>query len=733
MNLPPIVTELPDFSFVLSDFCQKLARDLGIKTSQIENAVRLLNEGNTIPFIARYRKEATQGMDETQLRATEDGLARETELCDRKRTILRSIFEQGLLTIELSKAIAQCTDRKTLEDLYLPFRPKKRTRATIAREKGLQPLAELLLSQQKLSQPVTAILQKYISAEKEVPDAEAALKGACDIVAEVWSEDPGARQWMLEQAEHSELRCSVRRGKAEEGAKFENYFDSSERISKLPSHRFLAIRRGIEEGILKADLAMDEGSVVNRLKARFLKNPSFEFRRQLEATVEDCYERLLHPATESAMMQKLREKADADAIEVFARNLRELLLAAPAGPRVTIGMDPGFRTGCKVAVVDETGKFLKSATIFPTPPRSDVAEASRVLLELIHDYHPTLIAIGNGTASRETDQFVTSLIREHKLSVTRVMVSEAGASVYSASEVAVAEYPDLDVTVRGAISIAHRLQDPLSELVKIDARSIGVGQYQHDVDQSLLKKTLDREVESCVNSVGVDLNTASPSLLAYVAGIGETLARRIVEFRDGNGRFETREQLLKVPRLGQKAFQQAAGFLRIRSGRQPLDNSAVHPEQYKLVGQMAKRLNVAVDQLIGNESLIRTLNVADFVQEAAGEFTVRDVLSELARPGRDPRSEFRVVSFSDAVHEIADLRTGMKLQGVVTNVTRFGAFVDIGVHQDGLIHISQLADRFVQDPADEVSVGDIVTVTVVEVDAARKRISLSRRTQVEKS
>ncbi len=386
-----------------------------------------------------------------------------------------------------------------------------------------------------------------------------------------------------------------------------------------------------------------------------------------------------------------------------------------------------------MAVVDETGKFLKSATIYPTPPKSDVAEASRVLLELIHDYRPALIAVGNGTASRETDDFVTRLVRDHKLPVTKVMVSEAGASVYSASEVAVAEYPELDVTVRGAISIAHRLQDPLAELVKIDPRSIGVGQYQHDVDQAQLKRALDREVESCVNSVGVDLNTASPSLLSYVAGIGETLARRIVDFRNSHGRFETREQLLKVPRLGQKAFQQAAGFLRIRDGRQPLDNSAVHPEQYRLVEKMAGQLKVPVEKMIGNEAVVKSLKPADFIGDGAGEFTVRDVLEELARPGRDPRREFRVVSFSDAVHEVADLQPGMKLQGVVTNVTRFGAFVDIGVHQDGLIHISQLADRFVQDPSDEVSVGDIVTVTVLEVDVARKRISLTRRSQETRS
>ena len=730
MTTVPDLNSTDDQLFDLTAFCQHLARELNLQSSQIQDTIALLDEGNTIPFIARYRKEVTRGLDETQLRAIEDAIAKGRELADRKSTILKTIQEQGLLTETLRKQIVECSDRKILEDLYLPFKPKKRTRATIARERGLQPLADILLNQAKLSKSKSELLRSFIDAAKDVPDEATALQGACDIVAEAWSEDAGVRKSLVEQAERSELTCNVKRGKAEEGSKFEMYFDCREKIARMPSHRFLAMQRGVDEGVLRVNLAMDNDEATHKLKAKFIRNPSFEFCDVLQKTVDDCYQRLLLPATESAVMQKLKEKADADAIEVFARNLRELLLAAPAGPQVTIGLDPGFRTGCKVAVVDETGKFLTSTAIYPTPPRSDVDGASRALLKLIKDYKVTLIAIGNGTASRETDRFVTDLTRQNDLQITRVMVNESGASIYSASEAAIEEYPDLDVTIRGAISIAHPLQDPLAELVKIDPQSIGVGQYQHDVNQSELKKALDRQVESCVNSVGVDVNTASPSLLAYVAGIGSTLARRIVEYRDQNGRFDSRQQLLKVPRLGQKAFTQAAGFLRIRDGKQPLDNSAVHPEQYPLVEKMAARLQVGVASLVGNESLAQRLSVTEFVTKEAGEFTVRDVLEELARPGRDPRSEFRAVTFSEAAHDISDLVPGMKLEGVVTNVTRFGAFVDIGVHQDGLIHISQLADRFIHDPSEEVAVGDIVKVTVMEVDVARKRISLSRKSTV---
>ena len=717
------------FTFSVDDFCRQVATELKVSIDQIEGAVRLLEDGNTIPFIARYRKEATRGLDERQLRAIEDMLARARELAARKNTILKTIAEQGQLTPALRTQIEQCTDSRVLEDLYLPYRPKKRTRAAMARERGLQPLADLLLSQQRLGGTRKDAIKSFINPEKDVADEDAAIRGACDIVAETWAETPANRQWIVEQVQRGELVSTVKKGKAEEGSKFENYFDCHERVSKMPAHRFLAMQRGEAEGILRVSLSMDDETQQRHLKSKLITNPNFEFRTELEETVADCYKRLLRPAGESVLMQQLKEKADAEAVQVFAKNMRDLLMASPAGPQVTIGIDPGFRTGCKVAVVDETGQFLTSETIYPTPPREEKEKAGATLLRLIRDYKATLISIGNGTASRETDRFVSDLIRQHGLKTTRVVVNEAGASVYSASETAIEEYPDLDVTVRGAVSIAHRLQDPLSELVKIDPQSIGVGQYQHDVDQTMLKKALDREVESCVNSVGVDANTASPSLLSYVAGIGAVLAKRIVAFRNEHGAFKSRSELLKVPRFGQKAFEQAAGFLRIRDGVQPLDNSAVHPEQYPLVKKMAANLKTDVKTLIGNETLVTSLNIADLISADAGEFTVRDVLQELARPGRDPRSEFKVATFSESIHEISDLHVGMILEGVITNVTKFGAFVDIGVHQDGLIHISQLADRFVRDPSEVVAVGDIVKVTVMEIDPDRRRIALSRKSQ----
>ncbi|MFO0975862.1 MAG: Tex family protein [Planctomycetaceae bacterium] len=719
--------ELSEIVFEISSFAKQTATVLQVSGNQVEGAVRLLEEGNTIPFIARYRKEATKGLDERQLRAIEDALAKAKELAARKNTVLKTIAEQGQLTVALRQQIEQCSDARVLEDIYLPYRPKKRTRAAMARERGLQPLADVLLAQKPLAQPRAALLKSFVNPAKEVPDEAAALKGACDILAEVWADDVANRKLVLEKAQQGELVSSVRKGKQEEGAKFENYFDCREKISRMPTHRFLAMQRGEAEGILKIGLSLDEESAQRELSRRVIASPNFEFRRELEDTVVDCFDRLLKPAAESSLLQQLKERADQEAVEVFAKNLHDLLMAAPAGPQVTVGIDPGFRTGCKVAVVDCTGRFITNETIYPTPPREDLQHAESVLLRLIREHNATLVAIGNGTASRETERFVTDVIKRNQLKITKVTVNEAGASVYSASETAIEEYPDLDVTVRGAISIAHRLQDPLAELVKIDPRSIGVGQYQHDVDQTLLKKTLDREVESCVNAVGVDLNTASASLLSYVAGIGAVLAKRIVAWRDENGAFLARKDLLKVPRLGQKAFQQAAGFLRIRSGKEPLDNSAVHPEQYPLVQRMASQLKLDVRQLVGNERAVGQLKAAEFVNNEAGEFTVQDVLRELARPGRDPRSEFKTARFAEAVSEIEHLKPGMVLEGVVTNVTKFGAFVDVGVHQDGLIHISQLADHFVRDPSEEVSVGDIVKVTVTEVDVARRRIGLTRR------
>jgi uncharacterized protein len=597
----------------------------------------------------------------------------------------------------------------------------------MARERGLQPLADLLLAQQPLQQKPLEVLARFKNPALDVPDEHSALQGACDIVAETWAENPQNRRMTCELAARGELTASVRKGREEEGARFSNYFSFRERIASMPSHRFLALQRGESEGILKLHLELDDELGCRRLAENVLKNPRFEFHSELRSTVTDCFQRLLRPAAESSVLQQHREKADAEAVDVFARNLRDLLMAAPAGQHVTIGIDPGFRTGCKLAVVDSTGQFLASETIFPTPPREDLQHAENVLLKLIRQHNVRLIAIGNGTASRETDRFVADVLKRHNLSITQVSVSEAGASVYSASETAIAEYPDLDVTVRGAVSIAHRLQDPLAELVKIDPRSIGVGQYQHDVDQTLLRKALDREVESCVNAVGVDLNTASAPLLTHVAGIGTVLAGKIVAWRNENGPFASRRDLLKVPRLGQKAFQQAAGFLRIRGGTEPLDGSAVHPEQYPLVQKMARRLQLDPAKLIGSQQLIAQLSPAEFISSDAGEFTVRDVLAELARPGRDPRSEFRTARFADGISEIEHLQPGMELEGIITNVTKFGAFVDIGVHQDGLIHISQLADHFIKDPAEVVSAGQIVHVTVLEIDTARRRIALRKR------
>lgn len=708
--------------------CQAIASELSVKVTQVQAAVELLDAGNTIPFIARYRKEVTQGLDELQLRAIEDAIEKARELAARKTTVLKTIEEQGQLTKELRKKILECLDMQTLETIYLPYKPKRRTRATVARERGLQPLADLLLQQKSLGRSKQDILKPFINSKLEVADAEAALQGALDIVAEQWSEDAATRTWMAKEARtQGRVASQVKRGKKEEADKFEMYVDFAEPAAKIPSHRLLAMMRGEAEGVLRIEVQVDKERAVSQLKQQLVPNRNFEFHNDLLNAVEDCFDRLLMPATESTVMQELKEKADEEAIAVFGKNLRELLMAPPAGPKVTIGIDPGFRTGCKVAVVDGTGKFLTNATIFPTPPHSDTDGAAKTLLALIAKYKVELIAIGNGTASRETDAFVGQLIRENKLKITKVMVSESGASIYSASELAAREYPDLDLTVRGAISIAHRLQDPLAELVKSDPKSIGVGQYQHDVNQKLLRKRLDREVESCVNSVGVDLNLASAPLLSHVAGIGPKLAENIVSYRDENGRFETRAQLLKVPKLGQKAYEQAAGFLRIRDGKQPLDNSAVHPESYGVVERMAKHLKADTKSLVGNATLSQKLKPADFVDDRFGLPTVTDIIQELAKPGRDPRSEIRVVQFSDSVHSMEDLKPGMVLEGVITNVTHFGAFVDIGVHQDALIHISQLANTFVKDPSEVVAVGDIVKVKVIEVDIARKRIPVTRK------
>ncbi len=714
--------------FDLDTVLHRIAEAAGCAVAQVRAAVELLDDGNTLPFIARYRKEATHGLDETALRTIEDTLADARTLAQRKGTILKTIDQQGLLTDSLRHAIEQCEDKKELEDLYLPFKPKRRTRATIARERGLGPLADILLEQRPLTCSRAEVVHPFISIENDVPDEQAALRGAGDIVAEIWSEDLATRGWLFKHAaESGRLASRARRGKADPASKFAMYFDYQEPIKRIASHRLLAMKRGETEGVLNISLKLDDEAVLPRLQRQWIVNSDFEFALELRATVDDCYQRLLLPATESAIMQQCKEQADAVAIAVFAKNLRDLLLTPPAGQQVTIGIDPGFRTGCKVAVVDATGKYVAHATIYPTPPKNDRDGAARTLRQLISRHAAKLIAIGNGTASRETDAFVAEMLREDNLNVAKVVVSESGASIYSASESAAREYPDLDVVVRGAISIAHRLQDPLAELVKIDPKSIGVGQYQHDVNQVQLRKCLDREVESCVNSVGVDLNSSSAELLSHVSGIGAKLAERIVAFRDENGQFVNRKQLHKVPKLGRKAFEQAAGFLRIRGGDQPLDASAVHPESYHVIVRMAKRLGVPTQQLVGNAELVSRLDASEFVDSQVGLPTVKDIVDELAKPGRDPRSEFKVAKFADSVNAPEDLVADMVLEGVVTNVTRFGAFVDIGVHQDGLIHISQLANTYVKNPSDVIAVGDVVRVKVLEVDLERKRIALSRK------
>lgn len=714
--------------FDLDRVVREIAQIASVSPAQVKSAIELLEAGNTLPFIARYRKEVTKGLDEIALRVIEDELGKAQELANRKNTILKTIAQQGALTAELRKRIEGCFDKKELEDLYLPYKPKQRTRATVAREKGLEPLAHVLLLQRGLTIKKEALLQHYVSVEKGVPDTAAALQGACDIVAEVWAEKVDTRQWLLKQAkEFGAITSAVKRGKKEEGSKFELYYDHREPLKRLPLHRFLAMMRGEAEEILRVGIALDDEQVIRQLKSTWVTNPRFEFVTELSRTAEDAYSRLLLPATESAVLQGLKEQADEEAVAVFAKNLRELLLAPPAGAKNTLGVDPGFRTGCKLAVVDATGKFLENATIYPTPPTSDIASATKTLSRLVEKFNIELIAIGNGTASRETDVFIQDYIKSSGRAITKVIVNESGASIYSASELAVREYPDLDVTVRGAISIAHRLQDPLAELVKIDPKSIGVGQYQHDVNQTLLKKSLDREVESCVNSVGVDLNTASPALLSYVSGIGPKLAERIVLYRDENGSFKKRSELLNVPKLGQKAFEQSAGFLRIRNGDEPLDNSAVHPESYYVVKKMAQKIGAQTKQLVGNTELVRKLNASEFVDEKVGLPTITDILTELTKPGRDPRSEFKVAKFAEGVNEISDLKEGMVLEGVITNVTKFGAFVDLGVHQDALIHVSQLANKFIKDPSEIVAVGDVVRVKVLEVDIERKRIAVSKK------
>ncbi len=711
----------------VTDFIVLLQEETGLPPQRLAATIALLEEGATVPFIARYRKEATGELDEVQIRLVEERLAYFKELDERRTTILKSIADQGKLTAELEQKILVCRQKAELEDLYLPYKPKRRTKATLAREQGLEPLARKIMTAAGSSLDLSTLAMPFVAPDQGVESAEAALQGAAYILAEEFADTAQARSLVRELTWEQGVFCSAPvRGKETAVSKYEMYYDFREPLKQIPSHRMLAMRRGEKEEVLRLHIEAPEQEILPRL-ARLLLPEQTPCRDWLEAVVADAYQRLIAPSIEVELRLKTKQAADEEAIRVFAENLRHLLLAPPAGGKVVLGVDPGLRTGSKLAVVDATGRFLDHVTIYPHTGGGRVDAARRELLHLLQAYAVEMIAIGNGTAGREMEQFVRHCLKETGQKLPVVMVSEAGASIYSASDIAREEFPDLDLTVRGAISIARRLQDPLAELVKVDAKHIGVGQYQHDVNQPQLKKALDQVVESCVNYVGVDLNTASWALLGFVSGISESLARGIVRFRDEQGAFLRRAQLLKVPRFGPKAYEQAAGFLRIRGGDQPLDNTAVHPERYALVEQMAGDLGVAVPQLIGTPQRLEKIDLKPYISTDVGLPTLQDILQELKKPGRDPREAFVATGFRDDVMEIADLAAGMILNGIVTNVAAFGAFVDIGVHQDGLVHISQLADRFVKDPGDVVKVGQQVQVRVLEVDAQRKRISLSMR------
>ncbi|EGR0262718.1 RNA-binding transcriptional accessory protein [Vibrio cholerae] len=715
--------------------CHQIAQELNVRPEQVIAAVTLIDDGNTVPFIARYRKEVTGGLDDTQLRNLDSRLAYLREMDDRRQTILKSIQEQGKLTPELAQAILSADSKNRLEDLYLPYKPKRRTKGQIAIEAGLEPLADTLWTQPNTDPESEAA--KYINAEKGVADSKAALDGARAIVMERIAEDANLLEKIRQHLNrNAEIVSRVVEGKEQAGEKFKDYFDHREPISKAPSHRALAMLRGRNEGFLTLTLNADpelgesarqsycETLIAEHYGIHLSQATADAWRKQV---ISWAWKIKISMHMETELMSAMKERAEIEAIEVFATNLKDLLMAAPAGPRATLGLDPGLRTGCKVAVVDATGKVLATDTIYPHAPQHQYDRAMQSIALLVKKFNVDLIAIGNGTASRETDAFAADLIKRGNLKVQKIMVSEAGASVYSASELAAKEFPNLDVSLRGAVSIARRLQDPLAELVKIDPKSIGVGQYQHDVSQTLLAKRLDAIVEDCVNAVGVDVNTASAALLTRVAGLSAALAQNIVDYRDENGRFESRSALKKVPRLGPKAFEQCAGFLRIMDGKNPLDASAVHPEAYPVVKTIAEKNSKDLKTLIGNTEFLRTLRAVDYTDENFGVPTVTDIIKELDKPGRDPRPEFKTATFAEGIHEVSDLEVGMVLEGVVSNVANFGAFVDIGVHQDGLVHISALTDRFISDPREVVKTGDIVKVKVMEVDVQRKRIALSMR------
>ncbi len=712
------------------DIAQFLAKELSLKPSQVKSALELFAESASIPFIARYRKERTGEMNEIQLRELSDRFTYLSELEDRKTTIVNAIADLGKLTDELKLKIASCLQKTELEDLYLPYKPKRRTKATIAKDKGLQPLAEFIKSVNKsnVAKSLEEEATKYISVEKSVNTTVEALKGAADILAEEVAEKAALRAYVREYFLKSGVfRAKIKKDYPEGSTKYEMYRDYQINVKNIASHNMLALLRGEAEKIINLDLDFDESVILNYLESREISNKSREIKEFYQVMLKDAFNRLMKPSLTSEVIAERKTYADIESIKTFESNLRELLLSSPAGMKPTIAIDPGFRTGCKVAVIDNTGKFLEYQAIFPHSSASQRQQASQAIEKLINKYSIQLIAIGNGTAGRETDEFIIEVLEKLKSKPVKVMVNESGASIYSASELAIAEFPDLDITVRGAISIGRRLQDPLAELVKIDPKSIGVGQYQHDVDQKLLKQKLDETVESCVNYVGVNLNTASGELLGFVSGINATIAKNIITYRDKHGAFSDRFQLLSVPKLGAKTFEQSAGFLRISGGKNPLDNTAVHPESYAIVNAIASDLNVPLAEISQASKQLQSINLQKYVTATIGEPTLRDIISELEKPGRDPRAEFKYATFAAGVKEIRDLTVGMELEGVVTNVANFGAFVDIGVHQDGLVHISQMADKFVDDPNKFVKVGQVVQVRVLEIRENLKRISLSMR------
>jgi uncharacterized protein len=701
----------------------QISKELSLPIKNIKAVADLLAEGATIPFISRYRKEMTGSMDEVQITTIRDRIEQLRELDKRRESVISSIEKQGKLTPELMQAIVLAATLAELEDIYLPYKLKRKTRASVAREKGLEPLAQKLFAQESFD--INAFGSTFIDAEKGVNSIEESLEGARDIIAEWVNENPEVRKRARDLFwSEGKVESRVLKGKENEGQKYKDYFEWSEPISKTPSHRLLAMRRGEKEGILALDIYPPEEQAIFTIERQFIKTENAA-SEQVRLAIKDSYKRLIRPSLETEVRMESKMKADDEAIKVFSTNLKELLLTAPLGQRSVLALDPGFRSGCKLVCLDKQGKLLHYEAIFPNEPQRETGKSSAIVKALVEKYNIEAIAIGNGTASRETEAFVKQIGLSKKVLV--MMVNESGASVYSASEAARDEFPDKDVTVRGAVSIGRRLMDPLAELVKIDAKSIGVGQYQHDVDQPKLKQGLDDIVMSCVNSVGVEVNTASKELLSYVSGLSSSLARNIIEYRNENGPFKNREALMKVPRLGEKVFEQAAGFLRINNAENPLDASAVHPESYPIVQQMANDAGCTVKDLMSSVELRKQLDLTKYVTGKVGLPTLNDILTELEKPGRDPRESFEVFSFTEGVNSIGDLKIGMKLPGIVTNVTAFGAFVDVGVHQDGLVHISHLGDKFIKDPNEAVTVAQKVNVTVVEVDVARKRIGLSMK------